>query len=94
MDAPRDANHVPVGLGVSSTSSTVTVPYKIDSVTGRLLIDVTLVSDDGSDISEEDAERDGNFRPVMLATKHDNTGIASPAIDSRNGNLYLDLELT
>jgi hypothetical protein len=36
-DAIRDNNHVPIALGVSSTDATVTLPFKIDSATGRLL---------------------------------------------------------
>lgn len=36
-DAIRDANFVPVALGVSSASATTPLPFKIDSVTGRLL---------------------------------------------------------
>ncbi len=37
-DAKRDANMITVMLGVSSADSTVTLPFKIDSVTGRLLV--------------------------------------------------------
>lgn len=39
MEAVRDQNHVPVALGVSDADSTVTLPFKIDSITGRLLVD-------------------------------------------------------
>lgn len=39
MEAIRDQNYVTVSLGVSSADSTVTLPFKIDSVTGRLLVD-------------------------------------------------------
>lgn len=38
-DANRDQNHVPIALGQSSTDATVTLPFKIDSATGRLLVD-------------------------------------------------------
>lgn len=38
-DANRDENHIPVALGQSSTDPTVTLPFKIDSSTGRLLTD-------------------------------------------------------
>lgn len=38
-EAIRDQNHVTVALGVSSTDATVTLPFKIDPVTGRLLTD-------------------------------------------------------
>lgn len=37
-DAIRDQNHVTVALGQSSTSSTTTLPFLIDSLTGRLLV--------------------------------------------------------
>ena len=39
MEAIRDGNRVTVGLGVSSTDSTVTIPIKVDPATGRLLVD-------------------------------------------------------
>lgn len=38
-EAVRDGNHVPGALGQSSTDSSVTLPFKIDSATGRLLVD-------------------------------------------------------
>lgn len=38
-DANRDQNFVPIALGQSSTSATTTLPFKIDSSTGRLLVD-------------------------------------------------------
>lgn len=38
-DAIRDQNHVPVALGRSSTDATVTIPFQVDPITGRLLTD-------------------------------------------------------
>lgn len=35
----RDQNHVPVAGGVSNASATTVLPFKIDSITGRLLVD-------------------------------------------------------
>ena len=40
-DAIRDQNRVPVAMGQSSVDSTQTLPFKIDPVTGRLLVDAT-----------------------------------------------------
>src|SRR3990167_6689781 len=40
-NAIRDNNHVTVALGVSSTDATITVPFKVDPVTGRLLTDAS-----------------------------------------------------
>jgi len=37
--AIRDQQRVPVAMGVSNTDATQTLPLKIDSVTGRVLID-------------------------------------------------------
>lgn len=37
-DAIRDGNRITVALGVSNADSTATLPFKIDSVTGRLLV--------------------------------------------------------
>lgn len=39
MQAPRDQNFVPAALGQSSTDSTNTLPFLINSLTGRLLVD-------------------------------------------------------
>lgn len=43
-DAIRDQNHVTVALGQSSTDSTVTLPLKVDPITGRLLTDAASAS--------------------------------------------------
>ncbi len=37
-DAIRDTNHVPVALGVSTTDSTATLPFKINSTNGKLVV--------------------------------------------------------
>lgn len=39
-DAIRDGNYVPVALGVSSTNPAVTLPFKINPETGRLLVEL------------------------------------------------------
>lgn len=39
--AIRDQNRVPVALGASSVDPTVTLPFQIDPVTGRVLVDAT-----------------------------------------------------
>lgn len=40
-EAPRDQNHVPTALGVSSVDSVTPTPFVINPVTGRLLTDVS-----------------------------------------------------
>lgn len=39
-DAIRDENHVPVALGVSSADPTVTLPFKVNPATGKLLVEI------------------------------------------------------
>lgn len=39
VDAIRDGNFVPNALGVSSADPTVTLPFKINPATGRLLVE-------------------------------------------------------
>lgn len=38
-NANRDQNHVPVALGQSNADATVTLPFLVDSITGRVLVD-------------------------------------------------------
>lgn len=40
-DAPRDQNFVPTALGESSTTPGLTLPFLIDEITGRLLVDLS-----------------------------------------------------
>jgi len=93
MEAVRDGNRVTVGLGVSSADDTTTLPIQIDDVTGRLLIAVTVVEDEGGEMATI-APRDGNHIPAELGLKSDDSGIGAIAMDNRNGNVYLDLEIT
>ena len=90
-DAVRDANRVTSALGVSSADGVTTLPLEIDSVTGKLLINVTGVVDPGGTLSGADAMRDGNRVTTALAEKDDDTGLASLAVDSRNEYLYIDI---
>lgn len=47
----RDQNHIPVAGGVSSASATTVLPFKIDSTTGRLLVDSASGSGTVTDVS-------------------------------------------
>ncbi len=50
-EAPRDQNYVPSALGQSSTNALVTLPFRIDSATGRLLTDLAGGSGTVTDVS-------------------------------------------
>ncbi len=49
--AIRDQNHVTVALGVSSTDATNTLPFTIDSITGRLLVESSAGAGTVTDVS-------------------------------------------
>jgi hypothetical protein len=81
-----DNNNKYVGLAFNGT---ITAPLKVDSVTGRLLIDVVSVA---STTPEDNfKEVDENSNNVSLAS--DGTNVKNLLIDSRNGYLWLDLEI-
>jgi len=56
-DAVRDQNHVPVALGASSSDPAATLPFLIDPITGRLLVNSSSGSGDvvGPASSTDDA---------------------------------------
>ena len=89
--APRDQNNVTAGLGVSETDGVTTIPFYVDSLTGRVLLSISSVSEAGGVVADNLAERDQNNVPTMLATFSDDSGIGIPAIDNRNGYLYFDI---
>lgn len=83
----RDDNKQNVSLAYDGTDS---VPLKVDPVTGRLLIDVSLVSDAAAGAT---SKRDANKQNVALAV--DSNGDVRPLIcDPTNGYLYVDLVST
>lgn len=79
-DAIRDGNHVPVALAVSSTDATLTLPFKINPITGGLIIDD---SSGGTII-------DGSGTPGQVAyftATHTIAGSTSIFYNSTNGNV-------
>jgi len=81
-----DNNNKYVGMASNGTLAT---PIKVDSITDRLLIDVTAVSTTSPVANFK--EVDENSNNVSLAS--DGTDVKNLLIDSRNGYLWLDLEV-
>lgn len=71
-EAIRDGNRIPVALGVSNTDSTVTLPFKIDSITGRLLVDN---SGSGTTVYVETPSGTINGANVTFTTLHNITTV-------------------
>lgn len=87
-DAIRDNNHIPVMLGRGDNGETL--PVKIDHVTGRILAEIYITTDSGSEITTR-AIRDNNRIPVLLGEADNSSGVLAAAIDARNGYVHADI---
>lgn len=67
-DAVRDQNFIPVALGESSTTPGLTLPFLIDEVTGRLLVDATGGGGSGTVTSVSVVSANGFAGTVATAT--------------------------
>lgn len=73
--AKRDANFVPVLIGVSSADGVTPLPLKVDAVTGRLLAYAQQISATPLH-AVQPGKRDPNKRPVLMGqSSSDNTPI-------------------
>jgi len=86
-DFKRDSNRVPVSGGASSTDATLTLPFRVNPVTGRLLVDSisagvsSAVFDTGSNLDVDTVAEQlvaasmPAIRGVLMATPVANTGV-------------------
>jgi hypothetical protein len=81
-NALRDQNRIPVALGVSNTDSTVTLPFKIDSTTGRVLMDAT----SGTSLTVGTSTITGGTTTRVL---FDNAGVVGEYVISGSGNVAM-----
>jgi len=90
--AARDENYVASALGVSDADSVTTLPLRVDPVTNRLLIDLSVNTNTAPPTLPTNAERDDNFVPVGLGVTDDSNLTPTPIlIDSRTGYLWADV---
>ena len=86
----RDSNFIPVLSGEGDNG--LTLPWSIDSVTGRVLMDITLISDYTPSAPISRALKDANFRDTLTGVSDaDNKTPLSVAIDSSTNLLVVDL---
>lgn len=88
-NAQRDANFVTVGMGVSSVDGVTPLPLLVDALTGRLLVQIDIVTDVVGVIPTAPAPHDAN--DVTAALAYDGTNPQPLMIDHRNGDLYCDV---
>jgi len=71
MEAQRDQNFRTTVIGVSSEDGVTPVPFRVDPVTGRLLIQVVDQSAISPITPQTVAQRDQNHVPVSMAYNGD-----------------------
>lgn len=80
MDAKRDENKVVTMLGVSSADGVTPIPVQIDSVTGRVLLNLSASGVHGAVSQNNLAKRDGNRKTTMMGTSSDDDGTLVPVV--------------
>jgi len=91
-NAKRDENQVPVLLGLNNSDSVSTEEFRVDPVTDRLLIDVTLIADHAAPTLPATLPRDDNHVAVRGGVTDDGSLSPSPfIIDTATGLLFVDL---
>ena len=88
--SPKDENSVAPLYGIDNVTGLPT-PVQMDPVTGRVLIEIYVVSDAGGVLSNGWAAKDGNSVSTLLGEADDGSGLLIPVFDNRNDFIYLDL---
>lgn len=85
-DAKRDGNFVPVLVGVSSDDGITILPFKVDSITGRLLCKRNAVSPAHNKVPDplRGVKKDSNNVSVLAGELSDNSGVGPFLIGGNN----------
>lgn len=87
---PRDANFTPVYSGEGDNG--LTLPWSLDSITGRVLMEVHAVSNYTPSPPVNRALKDANYRNTLTGLSDDGSNTPlSAAIDASTGLLIVDL---
>lgn len=86
-NASFDQNRVPVMLGVLSTDGTTPTMVKADPATNYILTEDNTT---GSDLSADQAYRDGNLVPTMIAVSEVDGVTPVPLYVNASGELLID----
>lgn len=86
---PRDANFIPVMSAEGDNG--LTFPWEIDPITGRVIVEVHITTDNSPSAPYNRALKDANYRNTLTGAS-DATGLPlAAAIDQTNGYLGVDL---
>ena len=90
ISTPRDADFVPVLSGEGDDS--LTHAWSIDSITGRVKMDITIVPSYVPSAPIQRALKDANYRNTITGIADDSSGhVLAAAANSSNGLLAVDL---
>jgi hypothetical protein len=90
MEILRDQNHKTVGAGVSSVDSITPEMFRVDPVTGYLLVHIT-----GDSLTATPAtavKRDQNHIPTVYGISSENENVLVPIRTDSNGKLLITYE--
>lgn len=87
--ALRDQNNVTTLLGVSSVDGVTPVACVVDSVTGRLLVDINSMGAHSVVTNRQIAYRDQNHVPVALAESSNDDGVLVNIVANSPGILRI-----
>lgn len=86
---PRDADFIPVFSAVDTNG--LTYPWEIDSVTGRVLMEIYISTDDAPNPPVNRALKDANFRNTLTGSSDASNTPLAVAIDQTNGYMGVDV---
>lgn len=83
----RDENNAVVGAGIENDANQEIAMFRVDPVTEKLLVDVTVAGSTSANASQI-ASRDGNHKPVCMAWD-DTNQILQEVLTDADGNLLV-----
>ena len=87
MQASRDQNRVTTLLGVSSADGSTPIKVKIDSVTGRVLMQVSSMGSHSAVTNRQIAYRDQNYVPTSIGESENDDGVLVNLVANTPGYL-------
>lgn len=90
QNARKDANSVAVLCGISDADGSV-MPIQIDPVTGGILAEIYIVTEDTHVLPPGLALKDANSSPTLLGIADDASGLLVPVMHHETGYLFADV---
>lgn len=85
----RDANFIPVYSGEGTNG--LTLPWSIDHLTGRVLMEITVIANYTPTTPVNRALKDANYRDTLIGASDTTGKPLAAAICASTGNLAVDV---